>query len=189
MSACVEHGIESAGIEGSDWSQRHGRGAWRIHGDKLFLSDITEPFTFDEKFDVITAWEVVEHLTENGIERFFQNAADNSTHDALLIISTASGPDIVNGVNLHQTMKGREWWISVARRNGWENDACIVKYFTPQWNNGCRWESDQSFHIVLRKNHSRPPALPRQSFLLNLYDLYLGSLVQKFFAGKREHIY
>jgi SAM-dependent methyltransferase len=189
VSECVERGINSAGIEGSDWSQKQGRGAWRIHGDKLFVSDITKPFSFDTSFDVITAWEVVEHLTEDGVGSFFQNAANASSQNTLLIISTTSEPDFVNGVNLHQTMKGHEWWIKAARKHGWENSTKLVKYFSPQWNNGSRWESDSAFHFVFHRKSATLPKIPKQSFMLNVYDIYLGSNLQKFIAGKREHIY
>lgn len=62
-------GHSSVGLEGSDYSLKWQRAEWRFLRDRLFTCDITEPYSIIDnsagkpaQFDLISAWEVLEHL-------------------------------------------------------------------------------------------------------------------------------
>ncbi len=69
---CLDDGHIAIGLEGSDYCKRTGRAEWSTIPDHLFTCDITAPFFLkavndlgeetDVKFDVITAWEFMEHI-------------------------------------------------------------------------------------------------------------------------------
>lgn len=61
----------SVGVEGSDFSFKNQRAEWKTIPGNLFTADITKPFHIiddqDHKqvlFDVISAWEVMEHINK-----------------------------------------------------------------------------------------------------------------------------
>jgi SAM-dependent methyltransferase len=106
----------SVGLEGSDYSLKHRRANWAYLANKnLFTCDITKPFNVmlenrDLRFNLITAWEVLEHIKTDDLDRLFQNIRKHLADGGYFIASTASGPSVVNGVELHQTQwKNHEW--------------------------------------------------------------------------------
>lgn len=110
----------SVGLEGSDYSLRHGRAHWRdLAGVNLFTCDIAKPFTIlthkkQHAFDLITAWEVLEHIKTTDLPVVFKNIVRHLKRGGYFIASTTSLPDTHNGVDLHQTkMTNDEWatWI------------------------------------------------------------------------------
>lgn len=62
-------------------------------------ADISKPFTIlDSKkdkviFDVITSWEVIEHLYEEDLEQYFNNVHDHLANSGVFIGSIANFPD------------------------------------------------------------------------------------------------
>ncbi len=116
-------GWRAVGLEGSDYSLKHKRAHWReMAGKNLFTCDITKPFHLkldqqDLKFDLLTAWEVVEHIHPNDLGQLFENIRSNLAEGGYFIASTASGPSIQDGIELHQTrMSNREWREYIAKR-------------------------------------------------------------------------
>lgn len=73
----------AVGLEGSDYSLVNKRANWPKLGNKnLFTCDVTRDFQVyknDEKYkaDLITAWEVLEHLHTERLEIFFNNLANH----------------------------------------------------------------------------------------------------------------
>ena len=113
----------AVGLEGSDYSLKHKRAHWReMAGKNLFTCDITKPFHLkldqqDLKFDLVTAWEVVEHIHPTDLDQLFQNIRSNLAEGGYFIASTASGPSIQDGIELHQTrMSNREWREYIGKR-------------------------------------------------------------------------
>src|SRR4051812_44420184 len=106
----------AVGLEGSDYSLKHKRAHWRkMAGKNLFTCDITKPFhlTLDQqdlKFDLLTAWEVVEHIHPNDLGQLFDNIRTNLAEGGYFIAPTASGPSILDGIELHQTRMTNEQW-------------------------------------------------------------------------------
>lgn len=130
IQSVVETGHIGVGLEGSDWSAQLGRAAWG-KTKTLFTCDIGKPFQILEKgqpakFDVITSWVVFEHIKEKDIPTLIANMQKHLAENGILIFSIGNGPDWVNGVNLHQTIKPREWWI---KRLPFKNDESLLAYF------------------------------------------------------------
>ncbi len=115
----------AVGLEGSDYSLRHRRANWRhLAGKNLFTCDITQPFRVqrdqsDLRFHLITAWEVMEHIHPNDLDRLFANIREHLVEGGFFIASTSSSPSVIDGVELHQTrMSHAEWQAFIARRYG-----------------------------------------------------------------------
>jgi SAM-dependent methyltransferase len=115
----MELGWIAVGVEGSDYSLRHGRANWPALGNRnLFTCDITQPFQVTNEganvqFDLITAWEVLEHIPTPGLVQLFANISKHLKKGGYFVASTTSAPDIHDGVDLHQTkwsnLEWREW--------------------------------------------------------------------------------
>src|SRR5438876_1855878 len=79
---CIDDGCIAIGLEGSDFSKKFRRAEWRTIPESLFTCDVTGNFDITLEtpagserllFDVITCWEMIEHLTEEGIEKVAAN--------------------------------------------------------------------------------------------------------------------
>lgn len=114
-------GWNAAGLEGSDYSLKHGRANWKKLGNvALFTCDITKPFVVSldgerARFDLVTAWEVLEHIPERDLGVLFDNILGHLKPGGLFIASTAQHSDIHEGRDLHVTrMSNAEWhhWIA-----------------------------------------------------------------------------
>lgn len=119
----VELGWDAIGIDGSDYSQKICRASWGVIPDNLFTADATKPFSvalyFGETqeftgdpfhFDVITAWEVIEHIKEDDLPQFFDNILSHLGSGSLFICSVANYAYIEEGIVYHETVKPIEWW-------------------------------------------------------------------------------
>ena len=118
-----EWGWLAVGLEGSDYSLRHRRANWAdLAGKNLFTCDITRPFQIETrghpaKFDVITMWEVLEHIAEADLPQLFANILNHMEVGGYFIASTTSVPDVQNGVDLHQTKwTNPQWRAMIAQR-------------------------------------------------------------------------
>lgn len=108
----------SIGLEGSDCSQKEQRAEWRLLGSRLQTCDITKPFSLLQsdgmlqQFDVITAWEVLEHIAEADLPGLFNNIKNHLSPTGIFVGSIANWDDIdpTSGVNWHVTVHPVEWW-------------------------------------------------------------------------------
>ena len=106
----------TVGLEGSDFSLKHGRANWpALAGKNLFTCDVTKPFqiTVDgqpAKFHLITMWEVLEHIPTRDLPQLFDNIVGHLEKGGYFIASTTSAPDIHDGVDLHQTKWTNDQW-------------------------------------------------------------------------------
>jgi 2-polyprenyl-3-methyl-5-hydroxy-6-metoxy-1,4-benzoquinol methylase len=112
-------GHEAYGIEGSDYSQRAQRAEWRMLPENLFTGDIASPFTLKcqsdghlVRCDVITAWEVMEHLADEDLPQLFDNVLRHLKPNGLFIGSICTVPDDnpKTGAVYHRTVQPRAWW-------------------------------------------------------------------------------
>ena len=117
-------GWVAVGLEGSDFSLKHQRAHWATLAHKhLFTCDIGKPFrVLDQEqphqCDLITMWEVLEHIRTEELAMVFQNILNHLKPGGYFIASTTSEPDIHDGVELHQTkMTNAQWreWVSKNR--------------------------------------------------------------------------
>jgi SAM-dependent methyltransferase len=190
---CIDDGCFAIGLEGSDYSKRHRRAEWRTIPEYLFTCDMTRPFEISletggkserVQFDAVTSWEVMEHIAEPDIARVAENVTRHLAPGGLWIMSVSPREDVINGVNLHQTVKPREWWVEKLSQLGFENQAPLVQYFNTQWVRGPKYGYSNSFHLVLARDPAKAPKAPNEGMLRWLYDQWLGSVPQKFIAGR-----
>lgn len=114
------------GLEGSDYSLKYQRAEWRLLQKNLFTCDISKEFSLIteesqiKQFEIITAWEVLEHINESDLPQLFKNIKKHLKTDGYFISSVASWDDInpKTGLDLHVTKKPKEWWHTFAADNG-----------------------------------------------------------------------
>lgn len=112
VRSILDDGAFAVGIEGSDYSWKAERAEWPAIPDYLFTADITEPFTIKNcdvssvKFNVVTAWEVLEHIEEEKIPAVVANIRRHLVRGGLVIGSINERPE-----PHHRTCKPREWWV------------------------------------------------------------------------------
>lgn len=114
-------GHNSFGVDGSDSQKVRGVNGWGRIPDRLFNADITEPFHFIEdetgnqlKFDVISAWDVMEHLYEDRLPGFCENLKNNLKPDGYFVCGIADFED----QGYHVTLHDKQWWIDMFDANG-----------------------------------------------------------------------
>lgn len=189
----LDMGIDAYGVEGSDCSKNMRRAAWRDIPERLCTCDIAEPFrirpdiptctSLARCFDVITAWEVVEHIPESGLCGLVANIDQHLKPDGFLIVSTVNGACVLNGgVDLHQVHWPKSEWIKFFEYCGFIHDERLVKYFNTQFVRGSKFGSEGSFHLCLRRRGVET-VIPHEPLSLRLYDRWLGTLAQRFLAG------
>lgn len=116
----LEYGNFSVGIEGSDYSLKTKRAEWATIPDNLFTADITKPFHVEQddeivSFDIITAWEVMEHIHEHDLPALFANIKNLMADEAsLFVCSIADWDDDIH----HVTCRTYDWWKKTFEDNG-----------------------------------------------------------------------
>lgn len=158
----------SFGLEGSDSSKKEQRAEWRLLGSRLQTCDITKEFLLQredgaiQRFDIITAWEVLEHIAECDLPQLFKNIKRHLNPDGYFVGSIANWDDIDpdSGVNWHITVHPYEWWRDIFMDCGFE--ICTEKFHTIDLARGgynpphCYErpypdvDMQKSFHIVAR---------------------------------------
>ncbi|HYG23855.1 MAG TPA: methyltransferase domain-containing protein [Verrucomicrobiae bacterium] len=185
---CLDDGCVAVGLEGSDFSKRLRRAEWRTIPEYLFTADITAPFEilgeFEGgkrliQFDVVTSWEVMEHIHERDLPAVAANVKKHLRPGGLWIMSIASQDDFVNGVNLHQSVKPAQWWIDFFRSVGLQHDEAYVRYFNTQYIRGPKYFAPGSFHLVVTNDRAKAPSVPHESTLVRLSDVWIGSFPQR----------
>lgn len=167
-------GHRSVGLEGSDFPLVNQKAYWRVIPDNLFTADATKPYRFQDsdgapaKFDVITAWEVLEHIPETSIPGFLQNICEHLAPDGVFVcsIATFSDEDPSTGAVWHVTVKPRDWWEPVFRHNGLEVCEGIFGHRDFVRGSGNPrahdWDAAKNpelgFHMVTRLRSSSPAA-------------------------------
>lgn len=143
VESMFKQGHNSFGIDGSDAQKKQGLNSWGRIPDRLFNADITQPFHFvDEstseriKFDVISAWDVLEHLYEDKLASFCDNLKNNLKPDGVFVCGIADFAD----EGYHVTLHDKQWWIDMFDSNG-------IALVTDQFNEIAR---HTSFHLKLR---------------------------------------
>jgi 2-polyprenyl-3-methyl-5-hydroxy-6-metoxy-1,4-benzoquinol methylase len=163
----------SIGLEGSDFSLRQLRAAWRVIPSNLFTCDICSPYKLQSrstgeriKFDVIGAWEVLEHIPEALIPAMLRNVVDHMHERSLFMGSIATFPDEdrERGIVWHVTIKSRDWWLDKFRQAGLElADLPYDPRDMPRGagNGPFDWSAlanpEMGFHVILKKIGSAGP--------------------------------
>ncbi|MGO5095340.1 glycosyltransferase [Agathobaculum sp. LCP25S3_E8] len=116
----------SMGLEGSDSSKKEQRAEWRLLGERLQTCDITKQFRLEtpngnlKKFDIISAWEVMEHIAENDLPQMLENIKMHLSNTGYFVASIANWDDIdpETGVNWHVTLHEYQWWVQQFEKAG-----------------------------------------------------------------------
>ncbi len=191
VKSCIDDGCLAVGIEGSDYSQKMKRAEWRTIPDYLFTCDITGDFEIYKLdinnnesriiFDLVTCWEVMEHIKESDLDRLCSNVKKHLSTKGLWIMSVSQTDDIIDGVNLHQTVKPKKWWIDKFKTLGFEHLPKFEKYFNEQYIRGDKYGAPGSFHLILTPDISNAPVVPHIPVATRLLDKYwFGTPRQRF---------
>lgn len=151
---CIDDGHEAVGLEGSDYSLIRQRAEWSTIPQNLFTCDILKPFSILEDgdraiFDCITSWEVLEHLTEEGLPTLCDNVLLHLSPSGLWINS------ISTQIGIHHTLvRDRNWWKDLFLSKGFTYRDDLVFYFGDDWIRGPQQNAPESFHVVLQRPQS-----------------------------------
>jgi len=188
VKSCIDDGFFAVGLEGSDYSKRHRRAEWGTIPNNLFTCDVTQRFTVgwqDEngfkplQFDVVTSWELIEHIAEQALSGVASNVERHLAPDGLWIMSISPNDEVIHGVRLHQTVKPRSWWLAKFLSLGWHHLDSHERFFNSQYVRGPKYGAPGSFHLILARNPGRAPTLPPYPLSAQLYDSWLGSRLQR----------
>lgn len=185
----INEGWLGVGLEGSDFSKKNHRAEWPIIPDNLFTCDVTKPFSIFEEdirgelnpliFDVITSWELIEHIAEPDVAAVVDNVRRHLHSSGLWIMSVSPNEEIINGVKLHQTVQSRDWWVRRFQELGFVHHEPLIKYFNTQFVRGPKFGAPGSFHLALMLVGTRPPKIPTLSLRARLFDAWHGSAIQR----------
>ena len=192
VKSCFDEGCLAVGLEGSDFSKKLGRAEWRTIPEYLFTCDITRNFelllqtnTGEDRllFDLVTSWEVMEHIAEPDLAQVAANVRKHLAPTGLWIMSISPREEIIHGTRLHQTVQPKPWWVTAFAKLGFTQLEPFVRYVNTQFVRGPKYKSPGSFHLVLSLDPAQAPTIPGESWLRRLHDRWLGSLPQRVVSG------
>ncbi|WKZ57783.1 MAG: class I SAM-dependent methyltransferase [Bdellovibrionota bacterium] len=162
----LTRGHMAIGLEGSDYPKRHGAGEWPLIPNNLFTCDITKPFQLSHeidgtpcKFEVISMWEVLEHMEEEQLPQLFENIKSHLAPDGIFACSVATFEcaDEESGAVYHKIVQGKDWWHSKAKHFGFKlekNLFSCLDFPRGSGNGPMDWSAERDpqmgFHMVLR---------------------------------------
>tara|TARA_B100000315_G_scaffold168862_1_gene157430 strand:+ start:5354 stop:6235 length:882 start_codon:yes stop_codon:yes gene_type:complete len=160
-------GHEAIGIEGSDFPEKSSLAHWHVIPNNLFTADLTKPLKIYDSgnrlcvFDLISAWEVMEHIAETDINQFINNLLLHMSDEGLFIcsVSTVEFVDKKTGIAWHKTVQDKNWWVEKFKQNGLIEADTNFGYldFSRGSSNlsASDWDSKKNpelgFHLVLKK--------------------------------------
>jgi len=139
VKSILDDGHIAAGLEGSDYSLLHKRAEWATIPKNLFTCDITKHFIlhigdkFPYQFDVVTAWEVLEHIPEDDLVGMISNIRYHLKTGGLFIGSAMEHHWSENGIDYHVNCKPIEWWDSRFTSSGFVRCNDLESYFGNDW--------------------------------------------------------
>ena len=181
---CINDGCFAMGLDGSDYSKKMKRAEWGIIPEFLRTSDITKDFSILHKgdllkFDLITAWEVLEHLKQKDIKELIKNVKKHLSSKGIFVGSVSNMSSKCNGVELHQTQKDKEWWISKFEKEGLVFREDLIDFFNGKYIRG-RKQTAEHFHIILSFPDNNSLNKDVGGIKNKLFERWAGSKFQKF---------
>ncbi len=159
VKSVLDAGAFAVGLEGSDYSKGLARAEWATAPDNLFTCDVTKPFllTRDEpdhllRFDVVTAWEVMEHFSEAELPGVIANVLAHLAPRGVWVMSVSTEVDN----NFHRCVHRMDWWLAAFAAAGLTHRPAVRARFDPDFVRGplaTPWaiQAPGSFHLVLMR--------------------------------------
>lgn len=161
----LEDGHVGVGLEGSDQPRALRTGEWGTCPNHLYTCDISRPFRVlkpsgeQETFDLITAWEVLEHIPEARLADFMENIRKHLSPEGYFVGSVDTMPDgnPLTGAVYHVTLKPRSWWLERFAEHGLEpvDDHLFdtADYVRGNGQTLKDWDpaDGEGFHVVMRR--------------------------------------
>lgn len=138
------------------------RAEWANIPNNLFTCDVTRPFSIEKhglkyivtdevlwvpaRFDVVTAWEIMEHLPEDRLDQVVTNVLNHLAYGGVWIMSVSTQHG-----DYHQTIRPRDWWLELMARHGLEHHQSMVDYFGYDWVRGPNQNAPCSFHLCVKR--------------------------------------
>ncbi len=184
VKQCIDDGCFAVGLEGSDYSKRMGRGGWPLIKDNLFTCDVSKEFSLIKdgkqiEFDVVTAWDLLEHIEPKNLDRLIKNIKKHMTKNALFIGEIGFLSTKPTGVELHRTRKPKEWWVKKFAKHGFIHKEELYPYFNKQYVRG-RGRTHKTFNIILGVNKKDIFKIPKLKLSHKIFDRWCGSKLQMF---------
>jgi SAM-dependent methyltransferase len=163
----VDRGHYAVGLEGSDYSERTGRAEWTTIPGHLATCDIRRPFHLSHRdgtplrFDVISAWDVLEHIDEVDLPVLLENVFEHLKDAGVFVgsVSTRPARALPDGRNYHATVQPVSWWHDLFGRHAFTDAGLEAFAFHafPRGNGNnypanFKTHPETGFHFVLRKS-------------------------------------
>jgi 2-polyprenyl-3-methyl-5-hydroxy-6-metoxy-1,4-benzoquinol methylase len=135
----ADDGHTAIGLEGSNYNLVNQRASWATNPDNFLTCDCSRPFTLHNgngepyQFDIITAWEFLEHIYEYRLQTLFLNVKRHLKADGLFLGSTTNSDPNSGGIHHHVTRYMVSWWREKMRDNGLIRDRSMEYYFDKSW--------------------------------------------------------
>lgn len=168
VKSLIDDGHFAIGLEGCDYCKVHNKFEWATIPDNLFNADLTKPFTIELRpedeaagetrfasrvaFDIVTAWEVMEHFLEEELPQVITNVLNHLKDDGLWIMSVSQQADR----RFHRCLHDQRWWEKKFAEFGLAHRPDLHSFFSGSWVRGPErtpWAFDapDSFHLVLER--------------------------------------
>jgi SAM-dependent methyltransferase len=189
IADCMNDGVIAVGLEGSDYSLKYGRAEWGRIPNNLFTCDVTKPFRISEtfqnikkdlNFNVITSFEIMEHIKTNDILNVINNVKLHLKDKGIWIMSISSEDDLIDGVNLHQTVESKKWWIEKFNSYGLYHQDNFLEYFNNQYIRSPKFGAPSSFMLILSIDKITSLSIPKLTLSQKFFDSWIGSSLQKY---------
>jgi len=104
----VSKGHDAYGIDGTDHPLKISRPAWlKYHNERLFTCDLSKPFeiTDNPSFDVVSAWEFMEHIPTDSIDFILSKIYQLLDNDGIVIFGISMAE-----CSHHQSVFSQQIW-------------------------------------------------------------------------------
>ena len=105
---------------------------------------------------------------------------NNLREDGIVILSIATIPDVVNGIDLHKTVMPKDKWVSFFEENGLTRCEEIEKYLAGHSARGKRTDERTGFNIVLQTQKNTRAKVPNQGKFEKLLNHFVGSKLHSY---------
>ena len=153
VRSLIDDGCLAIGLEGSDYGLVTQTHEWGVIPDNLLTCDLSFPFTLSTqengepfKFDVITAWEFVEHLSEERLPVMIDNMRRHLKMGGFVIGSSTDWESWCRDISYHQTCHKLDWWEDLFKSHGFIHRTDLLQRF----DEAQAWVRRHDFNFVLK---------------------------------------